>query len=155
MTRVALDSNILVYLAGVSRTAADDAKVDRTREIIKRLSATASLVAPAQTLGELFVVMRRSGASPEEAREVLLEFAEAFGTAATEARTALTATDLAVDHKLQFWDALILTAAADAGCSLLLSEDMQDGFVTRGMAISNPFADPLHPKLSALLVDPV
>jgi predicted nucleic acid-binding protein len=155
MIRVALDSNILVYLAGVSRTAADDAKVDRTRGIIKRLSVTASVVAPAQTLGELFVVMRRSGASPEEAREVLLEFAEAFGTAATEARTALTATDLAVDHKLQFWDALILTAAADAGCSLLLSEDMRDGFVTRGMAISNPFADPLHPKLAALLDDPV
>jgi predicted nucleic acid-binding protein len=153
MTRVALDSNILVYLAGVSRTSADDAKVARTRDLIKRLSALVSLVAPAQTLGELFVVMRRSGASPEEAREVLMEFAEAFGTAPTEIRTALAATDLAVDHKLQFWDALILTAAAEAGCSLLLSEDMQDGFVTRGMSVSNPFADKLHPKLLSLLDD--
>jgi len=151
MTRVALDSNILVYLAGVSRTPADDLKVERVREMIARLSTLVSLVAPAQTLGELFVVLRRSGASAAEAREILLEFSEAFGTAATEARTMAAATDLTIDHKLQFWDALIVTAAADAGCSILLSEDMQDGFVTRGMTISNPLAVPLHPKLVVLL----
>lgn len=155
MTRVALDSNILVYLAGVSRTSADDEKVHRARNLIKRLSSVASFVAPTQTLGELFVVMRRSGASPAESRKVLLEFAAAFGTAATEARTALAAADLVVDHKLQFWDALIVTAAADAGCSLLLSEDMQDGFITRGMTISNPFVDKLQPKLAALLEERV
>src|SRR3546814_4778169 len=34
MTRVALDSNILVYLAGVSRTAEDDAKVERDRKSV-------------------------------------------------------------------------------------------------------------------------
>lgn len=151
MTRVALDSNILVYLAGVSRTPADDEKVQRARELIGRLSPNASLIAPAQTLGELFVVMRRSGASATEARTVLLEFAEAFGSAGTEVRTTLAAADLVVDHKLQFWDSLIVTAAADAGCSLLLSEDMHDGFVARGMTIANPFSATLHPKLASLL----
>lgn len=151
MTRIALDSNILAYLAGVSRTPADDAKVDRVRGFIERLSGVASLMAPAQTLGELFVVMCRSGASAVEAREVLMEFAEAFGTAATEARTALSAADLTVDHQLQFWDSLIVTAAADAGCSLFLSEDMQDGFVIRGMVICNPLAEKLHPKLAYVL----
>ena len=153
MTRVALDSNILAYLAGVSRTAADDAKVDRVRELVRRLSPVASLVAPAQTLGELFEVLRRSGATAAEARDILLEFAAAFGTAATETRTALAATDLTVDHNLQFRDALIVTAAADAGCSLLLSEDMQDGFVARGMTISNPLSGKVHPKLASLLDD--
>src|SRR3546814_9313668 len=124
MTRVALDSNILVYLAGVSRTAEDDAKVERARDWLERLSKAASLIAPAQTLGELFVVLRRSGASAEEAREILLEFADAFGSSASEARTALSAADLVVDHKLQFWDALIVTAASDAGCALLLSDEI-------------------------------
>src|SRR3546814_856388 len=123
MTRVALDSNILVYLAGVSRTAEDDAKVERARDWLERLSKAASLIAPAQALGELFVVLRRSGASATEARAILLEFADSFGTSASVARTALSAADLVVDHKLQYWDALIVTAAADAGCTLLLSED--------------------------------
>lgn len=151
MIRVALDSNVLVYLAGVSRTATDDAKVERARDIVRRLSSTASLVAPAQTLGELFVVLRRSGVTAEEARAILLQFGEALATSATEARTVASATDLVVDHRLQFWDALIVTAAADAGCSMLLSEDMQDGFVTRGMTIVNPFAAAPHPKLAAML----
>lgn len=149
--RVALDSNILAYIAGVSRSADDDGKIAKVRELMSRLAESVSLVAPAQTLGELFVVLRRSGASAEEAREVLLEFAEAFGTSASETRIALSAADLVVDHKLQFWDALIVTAAADAGCGLLLSEDMQHGFVTRGLTIINPLANDTHPKLAALI----
>ncbi len=151
MTRVALDTNILAYLAGVSRDARDDAKINRARDLISRLGDKVSLVAPAQTLGELFVVLRRSGASAGEARAILVEFSEAFATSASEIRTALAAADLVVDHQLQFWDALIVTAAAEAGCSLLLSEDMQDGFVARGLTLVNPLADKLHPKLKALL----
>ena len=151
MTRVALDTNILAYLAGVSRNAHDDAKIELVRNLIGRLSDEVSLVAPTQTLGELFVVLRRGGASAEEARAILLEFAPAFGSSASENRTVLAAADLVVDHKLQFWDALIVTAAAEAGCALLLSEDMQDGFVTRGLTVINPLGDTLHPKLVGLL----
>ncbi|SDC93674.1 Predicted nucleic acid-binding protein, contains PIN domain [Sphingomonas sp. YR710] len=151
MIRIGLDTNILAYLAGVQRTADDEEKIARTRTIIRRLAAGATLIAPAQALGELFVVLRRSGASPEDARAILIEFAGAFGTSASEDRTALAAADLAVDHKLQFWDALILTAAADAGCALLLSEDMQHGFVTRGLTVVNPLADKPHPRLAALV----
>lgn len=151
MTRVALDSNILAYLAGVSRSAEDEPKIERVRELIGRLGNNASLIAPTQTLGELFVVLRRGGASAQEARAILLEFSEAFGTSASETRTALAAADLVVDHKLQFWDALIVTAAAEAGCTLLLSEDMQHGFVTRGLTIVDPLREDTHSKLAALL----
>jgi len=150
MTRVALDTNILAYLAGVAHGAADDAKVERTRTLIENLS-TATLVAPVQALGELFVVLRRAGLTAEKARDTIADLIETFETPASEPRTALGALDLAVDHKLQFWDALIFTAAADAGCTLLLSEDMQHGFVSRGMTVANPFAEPTHPKLAALL----
>lgn len=151
MTRVALDTNILAYLAGVSRDVRDDAKIEQVRNLIGRLSDEVSLVAPTQTLGELFVVLRRGGASAEEARAILLEFSQAFGSPASETKTALAAADLVVDHKLQFWDALIVTAAAEAGCALLLSEDMQDGFVTRGLTVINPLRDVLHPKLAVLI----
>ena len=151
MTRIALDSNILAYLAGVSRSDEDEAKIAQVRTLIGRLGDSVSLIAPAQTLGELFVVLRRSGASAQDARAILMEFNEAFGTSASEGRSMLAAADLAVDHKLQFWDSLIVTAAADAGCRLLLSEDMQHGFVTRGLTIVNPLHGKPHPQLAALL----
>lgn len=149
MTRVALDSNVLAYLAGVSRSSGDEAKITETRLLIKRLATHVSLIAPAQAMGELFVVLRRSGAPADEARSILIEFADAFGTSTSEANSVLAAADLVVDHKLQFWDSLIVTAAASAGCTLLLSEDMQCGIVTRGVTIVDPLAKPVHPKLAA------
>src|SRR3546814_20547298 len=91
MMRIALDSNILAYLAGVSRSVEDDAKIARVRELVSRLANSASLIAPAQTLGELFVVLRRRGASAEEALQILLEFADDIDSSASDARTALQA----------------------------------------------------------------
>ena len=43
-------------------------------------------------------------------------------------------------HKLGIWDAIVLSAAADAGCRLSLSEDLQDGFTWQGVTVANPFA---------------
>jgi predicted nucleic acid-binding protein len=153
MTRIALDSNILVYLAGIARAPDDAAKIGKIGPLVARLSDGSSLLVPVQALGELFVVLRRSGVAADEAREIMLDFADTFGAPASEARTAKAAADLVVDHKLQFWDALIVTAAADAGCTLLLSEDMQHGFVTRGLTVVNPFAEAPHPKLAVLLTN--
>jgi predicted nucleic acid-binding protein len=56
-----------------------------------------------------------------------------------------------VTHSLSFWDAVILSAAAGAECHLLLSPDMQDGFVWQGVTIVNPFAHTRHPLLQAIL----
>lgn len=151
MIRIALDTNILAYLAGVSRAPEDDGKIERCRDLLERLGGRASLFAPTQALGELFVVLRRSGAPAAEARGILLRFADTFGTPESGRSTLFAASDLVVDHRLQFWDALILSAAADAGCALLLSEDMQDGFVARGVTIANPLARTLPASLGILL----
>ena len=45
----------------------------------------------------------------------------------------------------------MILAAAEAGCRLLLSEDMHDGFTGRGVTITNPFASSRHPLLAATL----
>lgn len=71
---------------------------------MKRLADHVSLIAAAQAMGELFVVLRRSGAPADEARAILIEFAAAFGTSGSELGSVLAATELVVDHKLQFWD---------------------------------------------------
>jgi len=150
MTRVALDSNILAYLAGVIHVEADKTKVDKALTVIEQLS-NVRLIAPVQALGELFIVLRRSGKSAAKARDTVTDMLETFAAPASEPRTVRAALDLVVDHKLQFWDAMIVSAAADAGCALLLSEDMQHGFVSRGLTIANPLAEEAHPKLAALL----
>ena len=86
MIRVALDSNVLAYLAGVSRSSEDEAKITEVRSLIEQLANHVSLIAPAQALGELFVVLRRSGAPADDARSILIEFTHAFGTSASKNR---------------------------------------------------------------------
>ena len=66
-------------------------------------------------------------------------------------RIMLGAADLSVHHHFTIWDALILSAAADAGCRLLLSEDLQDGFTWSGVTVTNPFTAERHPLLDAWL----
>jgi len=41
--------------------------------------------------------------------------------------------------------------AADAGCRLLLSEDLQHGFTWRGVTVVNPFLSPAPELLQAVL----
>ena len=43
--------------------------------------------------------------------------------------------------RISFWDALILTAAAVAGCEEVLSEDLRHGQSFGRVRIVNPFRD--------------
>lgn len=61
------------------------------------------------------------------------------------------ALDLSTIHEMRIWDAVMLSVAASAGCRLLLSEDLQDGFTWRGVIATNPFGAERHALLDALL----
>lgn len=63
----------------------------------------------------------------------------------------LRAMDLAADHQLFLLDALVLAAAGDGRCRILLSEDLQDGFTWGGATVVNPFTAPMHPLLAQAL----
>jgi predicted nucleic acid-binding protein len=42
-------------------------------------------------------------------------------------------------HRLSFWDALIVRAALVSGCARLYSEDLQHGWRVEGLEVVNPF----------------
>lgn len=51
----------------------------------------------------------------------------------------LAAIDMHRLHQLSIWDTLILRAAKQSGCGVLLTEDLQHGQVIDGVRIVNPF----------------
>jgi prevent-host-death family protein len=145
--RVALDTNLLAYAEGMNGAERRDAAV----AIIRQLPQEATIV-PAQVLGELFnVLVRKGGRARTSARDALLTWRDTFPVFETSPEVVLRAASLAADHQLGIWDAVILAAASDAGCRLLLSEDLQEGFTWAGVTVVNPFASPQHPLLAALL----
>ena len=52
--------------------------------------------------------------------------------------------EAAARHSFSLWDAIMVAVAAATGCRALLSENMQHGFIWRGVTIRNPF----HPDLT-------
>ena len=143
----ALDTNVLVYAEGLNGSKARASAL----RLLQRLPADRTLI-PVQVLGELFAVLvRKARRSRTLAATAVLAWGDAFPLIDTSNDVMLIATDLAVAHELGIWDAVVMAAAADAGCRLLLSEDLQDGFTWHGVTVVNPFATERHPLLEGLL----
>jgi predicted nucleic acid-binding protein len=132
---VAFDTNFLAYAEGLN----DEARQKRAVEIIVRLDP-ANVRLPVQALGELHrVLTKKMMLNAKQARETILIWENLFPTCATSISAFKSAMDLSTDHRLSIWDALILCVAAENGCQILLSEDMQPDFIWRGVRIVNPF----------------
>ncbi len=144
---VAVDSNILAYAEGVNGLQNKAAAI----ALLQALPPESTML-PVQALGELFtVLLRKAGKSRADAAAAVLSWGDAFPLVETSHDVLLAATDLAQAHQLSLWDAVMLSAAADARCRLLISEDLQDGFTWRGVTVTNPFASRRHPLLDALI----
>jgi len=146
---VALDTNILAYAEGLN----GEGRRREALELLERLAPESTLL-PVQALGELFAVLVKKGRrSREQARAAVLDWGDAFPLIESSSDVLLGAMDLSVDHQLFVWDALIVSAAADARCRLLLSEDLHEGFTWGGVTIVNPFKSPSHPLLLRAIKD--
>jgi predicted nucleic acid-binding protein len=145
--RIALDTDVLAHAEGLNGSERRDAAL----ALVRRLPRAAAVI-PVQALGELFnVLVRKGGKSRREARDALLSWRDAFPVVAASTEVMLAAADLAADHQLGIWDAIILSTASQWGCRLLLSEGLQEGFTWAGATVVNPFCSPQHALLHVLL----
>jgi predicted nucleic acid-binding protein len=145
--KVAVDTNILAYAEGVNGATRQEPAVD----LLSRLPEGTTIL-PVQALGELFnVLVKKARRTRAEARTAILTWQDAFQLVETSPAIMLAAADLATDHQFSIWDSVIVCAAAEAGCRLLLSEDLQEGFTWGGVTVTNPFATTMHPLLASLL----
>lgn len=147
---VALDTNILAYAEGVNGAPMKA----RALAVVEQLPPDSTLI-PVQALGELFAVLvRQARQTRAQAGAAVLGWGDAFPLIETSNDVLLAATDLAAAHQMSLWDAVMVSAAADGRCRLLLSEDLQDGFTWRGVTVVNPFSSTPHPLLAPLLAPP-
>jgi predicted nucleic acid-binding protein len=133
-----VDANVLVYAvdasAGKKKAAAE--------RLLARLWDAGSGCLSVQVLQEFFVTVTGKVAHPlsaDEAAERVREFAT-WTVFAPTTDDVLAAIALHKKSKLSFWDALVVQAAAELGCDVLWTEDLNDGQVIRGVRIRDPFA---------------
>lgn len=133
-----VDANVLVYAfdssAGHKQRAAQD--------LLEKLWDSGAGCLSVQVLQEFFVTVTKKVARPlpgEEATARVREFAT-WKVFTPTAADVLAAIGLHTRAHIEFWDAMIVLAAAESGCDVLWTEDLNDGQSLQGVRIRNPFA---------------
>ena len=146
--RFTFDTNILVY-------AADRAGGDRHVAAVDLLdrATECDCVLMVQALAEFYSVVTRKALVPaQQAALQIRDWSLAFPVAGGDVATLQAAIELSVAKRLGFWDAMLITAAAAAGCRYVLSENMHGGGRFAGVTVLSPFApDALQGKVGRLL----
>ena len=131
------DSNLLCY----TDDGDDPARQRQALDLWQRSRQARLAVISVQVLQEYYaVVTRKLGVDPAIAIEKLRLFRRAQ-VIVPDAGDVIEAARLGVEHRLSFWDAMIITAAIKADCALLYSEDLQHERRFGSLEIRNPFID--------------
>ena len=132
-----VDTNVLIYAHDVDAGA----KHQIAKTVLQDLWSERTGVLSMQVLQEFYVNVTRKIASPlpkESARLVVNSYA-IWCTETTPAEIS-AAFQIEDQSQIGFWDALIVSAAAKSGATLILSEDLSSGQRVAGVLIENPFA---------------
>jgi predicted nucleic acid-binding protein len=129
------DTNVLVYADDKAAPAKQRKALDLVAEHRRGRSGVVSL----QVLQEYFVTITRKLHVDATVARRKVELLAEFDVAAPDVVDVLAAIDLHRLHGFSFWDALIVRAAKQAGCAVLLTEDMQMAREVDGVRIVNPF----------------
>ncbi|MDD4101633.1 MAG: PIN domain-containing protein [Kiritimatiellae bacterium] len=130
-----LDTNIVVY----ANDTRDKRKQKRCIEIIERALTTGDATVSTQVLFEYANVALTKLAQSAAVIRRQIELLSTLPVIPQSAALAIRATEIKELYGLSFWDAAIIAAAAEGGCSQILSEDMNTGQIYCGIRLVNPF----------------
>lgn len=132
--KVFLDTNILLY----AQDAGSPEKQRRSRDVIAQLATSGDGVISTQVLQEFYAAATRKLGVPPLAAKANLKTFTVFEIVQVSPALIHDAVDCSVLNALSFWDALILAAAANSGCSTLYTEDLNHGQIVLGVKVENP-----------------
>jgi predicted nucleic acid-binding protein len=135
-----VDTNILLY-------AHDDSaggKQVQARTLVEQLWESRDGCVSVQVLQEFFVNATRKIAKPltaETAKEIVADYSRWY-LHVPAADDVLAAIGIHQRTGISFWDAMIVRSAAEVGCTVLYSEDLNAGQDYSGVRVENPFQPP-------------
>ena len=131
-----VDTNILLY--AISRDPSERSKAAVASEILEDGDIGLSV----QVLQEFYVQATRSTRADALTHRQAAQLVESFTRFPVQdmtyavMRRALQTRDR---FGISYWDAAIIEAARELGCTVLLSEDLADGQEYNGVTVVNPF----------------
>lgn len=136
MTVRFVDTNVLLY--AISRDPAERTKADRANEILAEGDVGLSV----QVLQEFYVQSTRASRADAITHDQAAGLIEAwcrFPVQVTSVGVMRAALATRSRFGISYWDAAILEAGRALGCSVVLSEDLDDATDYDGIRVENPF----------------
>jgi len=132
---VFFDANVLVYAVD----KAESAKQPVALQLLRKAMADKSLTLSTQVLQEFYDVALRKKLMAGSEAAGMLELWAGYEVVPGTPQLLFRAFELQQRLQLSVWDALIVQAALDAGCTTLYTEDLQHGARVGDLEIVNPF----------------
>ena len=132
-----VDTNILLY--AISSQPEEAEKAQKAKAILSDPNITLSV----QVLQEFYVqATRPTRTDPLTHQEAtaLIQYWLRHRVVPLTVQVMQDALDIKKRYRTSYWDAAILAAAASAGCTELLSEDLNPGQNYDGLCVINPFS---------------
>ena len=132
-----IDTNILVYAYDPDERE----KHEKVVAIVEELWESRTGALSTQVLQEFYSVATRRRKMPVTlARERIADYSQ-WCMVTTSPELLVTASLLQDNHKLSWWDAIVIEGALRSGATTLLSEDLQHGRRFGTLTVRNPFVD--------------
>ena len=131
------DTNILIYASDRS----EPEKQARARRLLKNAIENETGVVSTQVLSEFLTVVTRRIQQPlsiEEAEHVIEQIA-ILPVVGVDLALVRQAIGTCRRYRIAYWDSLIIAAAERAGCTRIVSEDLNPGQSYHGLVVVNPF----------------
>jgi len=138
--KIFVDTNILIYAHDIDSGLKHDTAV----KVITDLWERANGILSNQVLQEFYIVVTKKMPKPTslpEARVIIKNYLK-WQIEENNSNSILRASEIQEKHNISFWDALIVTAAEQAGAAKILTEDMNSGQTIESILIENPFGNP-------------
>ncbi|MDR1256484.1 MAG: PIN domain-containing protein [Spirochaetaceae bacterium] len=126
--KVFLDTNILLYAKIDDGTA----KHAKARALLTRGVAETEISVSIQVINEYFVNALRKNIDKTDIETTVRQFMRDFNLVSLTASLVADSIRLFKQYRFSYWDSLIVAAALEAGCSILYSEDLQNGQIIDG-----------------------
>ena len=131
-----VDTNVLLYV--ISRDPAERSKAVRANEIL----VAGGIGLSVQVLQEFYVQSTRASRADAITHDQAAGLVEAwcrFPVQVTSVEVMRAALATRIRFGISYWDAAILEACRALGCSVVLSEDLDDATDYDGIRVEDPF----------------
>jgi predicted nucleic acid-binding protein len=149
---VFVDTNVLLY----ARDAGETGKQPRAAAWLEYLWREQLGRTSIQVLSEYYINVTRKlspGLAPDEAWDDVQALLT-WHPQPVDDVLLRRGREVEVRYRLSWWDSLVVGAAQLQGCTVLLTEDLQDGAVFGGVAVRSPFTLAIEEAAATYAVAP-